>query len=111
MTPGLPKAVVKIVAERNERIADVPTNLYIAFFLLIAASLPVIVVGYSSNLLNLLGITHYELIFSYTIVVSAYHIRRCTIFQTGTLQNLICRYRRHHLLERRAHLSCPFLVT
>jgi hypothetical protein len=33
MTLGLPKAVVKIVAERNERIADVPINaLYIAFF-------------------------------------------------------------------------------
>jgi len=41
MTLGLPKAVVKIVAERNERIADVPINaLYIAFFLSIAVSLP-----------------------------------------------------------------------
>jgi hypothetical protein len=85
--------------------------LYIAFFLLIAAALPVIVVGYSSNLLNLLGITHYELIFSYLVAVSPYHIHRCAIFQTGALQNLICRYRRHHSLERRAHLFCPFLVT
>ncbi len=68
MTPGLPKAVVKIVAERNERIADVPINaLYIAFFLSIAVSLPVIVVGFYSNLLNLLGITQYELIFGYII--------------------------------------------
>ena len=60
----LPKAVVKIVAERNERIADVPINaLYIAFFLSIAVSLPVIVVGFYSNLLNLRGISQYELIF------------------------------------------------
>ncbi len=64
MTLGLPKAVVKIVAERNERIADVPINaLYIAFFLSIAVSLPVIVVGFYSNLLNLRGISQYELIF------------------------------------------------
>lgn len=68
MTLGLPKAVVKIVAERNERIADVPINaLYIAFFLSIAVSLPVIVVGFYSNLLNLIGITQYELIFGYII--------------------------------------------
>jgi hypothetical protein len=32
MTPGLPKAVVKIVAERNARIADVPINALYCFF-------------------------------------------------------------------------------
>jgi O-antigen/teichoic acid export membrane protein len=68
MTLGLPKAVVKIVAERNERIADVPINaLYIAFFLSVAVSLPVIVIGLSDNILNLLGITLYELLFGYVI--------------------------------------------
>ena len=68
MTLGLPKAVVKIVAERNERIADVPTNaFFMAFFLSIAMSVPVIVIGYSNSLLTLLGITQYELIFGYII--------------------------------------------
>jgi O-antigen/teichoic acid export membrane protein len=70
MTLGLPKAVVKIVAERNERIADVPTNaFFMAFFLSIAMSVPVIVIGYSNSLLTLLGITQYELIFGYVIAV------------------------------------------
>jgi hypothetical protein len=32
MTLGLPKAVVKIVAERNERVADVPINASYCFF-------------------------------------------------------------------------------
>ncbi|MGZ4913275.1 MAG: hypothetical protein ACXV5B_09215, partial [Halobacteriota archaeon] len=37
MAIGIPKAVVKVVAERNERIADVPTNaFFIAFFLSVA---------------------------------------------------------------------------
>jgi O-antigen/teichoic acid export membrane protein len=68
MTLGLPKAVVKIVAERNERIADVPTNaFFMAFFLSIAMSVPVIVISYSNSLLTLLGITQYELVFGYII--------------------------------------------
>lgn len=68
MTLGVPKAVVKIVAERNERIADVPTNaLFFTFFLSIAMSVPVIVIGYSSRLLTMLSITQYELVFGYLI--------------------------------------------
>jgi O-antigen/teichoic acid export membrane protein len=68
MTLGVPKAVVKIVAERNERIADVPTNaLFMAFFLSIAMSVPVIVIGYSNSLLTLLSISRYELAFGYII--------------------------------------------
>ena len=68
MTLGLPKAVVKIVAERNERIADVPTNaLFMAFFLSIVMFVPVIVIGSSNSLLTLLGITQYELVFGYII--------------------------------------------
>lgn len=68
MTLGLPKAVVKIVAERNERIADVPTlAFFLAFFLSIAISVPVIIIGSSNSLLTLLGITQYELVFGYII--------------------------------------------
>jgi O-antigen/teichoic acid export membrane protein len=68
MTLGLPKAVVKLVAERNERIADVPTNaIFMAFFLSIVMSVPVIVIGYSDSALALLGITRYELVFGYVI--------------------------------------------
>jgi O-antigen/teichoic acid export membrane protein len=70
MTLGLPKAVVKLVAERSERIADVPTNaLFMAFFLSIAVSVPVIVIGYSNSLLTLLGISQYELAFGYIVAV------------------------------------------
>jgi hypothetical protein len=47
---------VKIVAERNSRIADVPINaLYIAFFRSIAVSLPEIVVRPPHKLLSQLG--------------------------------------------------------
>jgi O-antigen/teichoic acid export membrane protein len=68
MTLGVPKAVVKIVAERNERIADVPTNaLFLTFLLSIAMSVPVIVIGYSNRLLTTLSITQYELVFGYII--------------------------------------------
>ncbi len=68
MTLGFPKAVVKIVAERNERMADVPTNaLFLTFCLSIAMSVPVIVIGHSNRLLTMLSITHYELIFGYII--------------------------------------------
>jgi O-antigen/teichoic acid export membrane protein len=68
MTLGVPKAVVKIVAERNERIADVPTNaLFLTFFLSIAISVPVVVIGYSNRLLTMLSITQYELAFGYII--------------------------------------------
>jgi O-antigen/teichoic acid export membrane protein len=68
MTLGVPKAVVKIVAERNERIADVPTNaLFFTFFLSIAMSVPVILIGYSNRLLTMLSITQYELVFGYII--------------------------------------------
>jgi hypothetical protein len=55
MSLGL-EGVVKIVAERNSRIADVPINaLYIAFFRSIAVSLPEIVVRPSHKLLSQLG--------------------------------------------------------
>ncbi|MGZ4901887.1 MAG: lipopolysaccharide biosynthesis protein [Halobacteriota archaeon] len=68
MAIGIPKAVVKVVAERNERIADVPTNaFFIAFFLSVAVSVPVIIIGSSSWLLSLLGITLYQLVFGYVI--------------------------------------------
>ncbi|HYA32508.1 MAG TPA: oligosaccharide flippase family protein [Candidatus Bathyarchaeia archaeon] len=68
MMLGVPKAVVKIVAERNERITDVPINaLFITFFLSIVISLPVIIIGSSNDLLNALGISQYELIFGYAI--------------------------------------------
>jgi O-antigen/teichoic acid export membrane protein len=67
---GLPKAVVKLVAERNERIADVPTNaLLMAFLLAVLISVPVIILGYSDSSLALLGITRYELAFGYVIAV------------------------------------------
>ncbi|MDD1721513.1 MAG: oligosaccharide flippase family protein [Euryarchaeota archaeon] len=68
MALGIPKAVVKIVAEKNERIADVPVNaFFIAFFLSVAISLPVIIIGSSGWLLSLLGITLYQLVFGYVI--------------------------------------------
>ncbi|MGZ8888338.1 MAG: oligosaccharide flippase family protein, partial [Halobacteriota archaeon] len=70
MMLGLPKAVVKLVAERNERIADVPTNAFLmAFFLAVVTSVPVIIIGYSDSSLALLGITRYELVFGYIIAV------------------------------------------
>jgi O-antigen/teichoic acid export membrane protein len=70
MMLGLPKAVVKLVAERNERIADVPINaLLMAFFLAVVVSVPVIIIGYSESSLALLGITRYELVFGYIIAV------------------------------------------
>ena len=70
MMLGLPKAVVKLVAERNERIADVPTNaLFMAFFLAVMMSVPVIILGYSNSALALLGITRYELVFGYIIAL------------------------------------------
>jgi O-antigen/teichoic acid export membrane protein len=68
MMLGLPKAVVKLVAERHEHIADVPTNaLFMAFFLVVGISVPVIILGYSDSALALLGITRYELAFGYII--------------------------------------------
>ncbi len=68
MALGVPKAVVKVVAEKNERIADVPVSaFFIAFSLSVAMSLPVIVIGSSSVLLSLLGITLYQLVFGYVI--------------------------------------------
>jgi O-antigen/teichoic acid export membrane protein len=68
MMLGLPKAVVKLVAERKERIADVPTNaLFMAFFLAVVMSVPVIILGYSDSALALLGISRYELAFGYVI--------------------------------------------
>src|SRR5665647_1180492 len=70
MMLGLPKAIVKLVAERNERIADVPTNaFFMAFFLTVVMSVPVIIIGYSDSALALLGITQYELVFGYIIAV------------------------------------------
>jgi O-antigen/teichoic acid export membrane protein len=70
MMLGLPKAVVKLVAERNERIADVPINaLLMAFFLTVVISVPVIIIGHSESSFALLGITRYELVFGYIIAV------------------------------------------
>ena len=70
MMLGIPKAVVKLVAERNERIVDVPTNAFLmAFFLAVVTSVPVIIIGYSDSSLALLGITRYELVFGYIIAV------------------------------------------
>jgi O-antigen/teichoic acid export membrane protein len=70
MMLGLPKAVVKLVAERNERIDDVPTNaLFMAFLLAVLISVPVIILGYSNSALALLGISRYELAFGYIIAI------------------------------------------
>jgi len=70
MTIGLPKAVIKIVAEKNERISDVPMNaFYMALLLSVAISIPVIIIGSSSGLLHALGITQYELVFGYVIAL------------------------------------------
>ncbi len=68
MALGVPKAVIKIVAAKNERIADIPVNaFFIAFFLSVVISVPVIIVGSSDSLLSLLGITLYQLLFGYVI--------------------------------------------
>ncbi len=90
MALGVPKAVVKIVAEKNERLADVPINaFFIAFVLSVAISVPVIVIGSSSWVLNLFGITLYELLFGYVI---AFLLTMYTVAQSFKLAIYHMRY-------------------
>ncbi len=68
MTLGLPKAVIKFIAEKKTLISEVPINaLYMAFFTALIVSIPVILIGASDNVLNFLGITKGELFFGYLI--------------------------------------------
>jgi O-antigen/teichoic acid export membrane protein len=83
MMLGLPKAIVKLVAERNERIADVPTNAFLmAFFLAVVTSVPVIIIGSSDSSLALLGITRFELVFGYAV---AFFLTLYTVAQSFKL--------------------------
>ena len=104
MMLGLPKAVVKLVAERNERIADVPTNaLFMAFLLAVLISVPVIILGYSDSALALLGISRYELAFGYII---AFLLTLYTVAQSFKLALYKIRFvviARRYLLERCTH--------
>ncbi len=87
---GVPKAVVKVVAEENARIDDVPVNaFFIAFCISVALSLPVIVIGSSNELLSILGITLYQLVFGYVI---AFLLAIYTIAQSFKLALYNMRY-------------------